>query len=244
MTQKKAQLICLLTFLGMNMSQYSHAAVALDRTRAIFTADQESISLNISNKNQKLPYLAQGWVEDEDGKKIQSPFIVLPPVQRIEPGKSSQIKIQTLPEIKQLPQDKESLFYFNLREIPPKTDKPNTLQIALQTRIKMFYRPKALMTQQNELPWQEKIVLKKQSNGYEISNPTPYFVTIIDASSNGRAIKNFEPLMLKPRESGFISVANSEISDSPVLTYINDYGGRPELTFKCQGNNCVVKSSR
>ncbi|MGT9169473.1 fimbria/pilus periplasmic chaperone, partial [Escherichia coli] len=39
---------------------------------------------------------------------------------------------------------RESLFYYNVREIPPKSGKANTLQIALQTRIKLFWRPKAL----------------------------------------------------------------------------------------------------
>ncbi len=46
-----------------------------------------------------------------------------------------------------LPQDRESLFYFNLREIPPRSDKPNSLQLALQTRIKFFYRPQSLVVE-------------------------------------------------------------------------------------------------
>ena len=47
------------------------------------------MSLSVSNQNKQLPYLAQGWLEDEQGNKIQSPLTVLPPVQRIEPGKPS-----------------------------------------------------------------------------------------------------------------------------------------------------------
>ena len=120
-------------------------AIALDRTRVIYDGSQKSISLNVSNENRQLPYLAQGWIEDAQGNKVSSPLTVLPPVQRIEPGAKSQVKIQGLPAVNSLPQDRESLFYFNLREIPPRTDKPNTLQIALQTRIKLFYRPAALM---------------------------------------------------------------------------------------------------
>ncbi len=43
-----------------------------------------------------------------------------------------------------LPQDRESLFWFNLLDIPPepkngKTD--NYLQLAIRSRIKLFYRP-------------------------------------------------------------------------------------------------------
>ncbi|MDP4360542.1 fimbria/pilus periplasmic chaperone, partial [Escherichia coli] len=90
-------------------------------------------------------YLAQGWIENAQGEKITEPFTVLPPVQRVEPGAKSQVKIQALPSVASLPQDRESVYYFNLREIPPKSDKPNTLQLALQTRIKLFYRPKAII---------------------------------------------------------------------------------------------------
>ncbi|MED5672825.1 fimbria/pilus periplasmic chaperone, partial [Enterobacter hormaechei] len=101
---------------------------SMDRTRIIFEGMQKSVSLNVANNNKQLPYLAQDWIENEKGEKITSPLIVLPPIQRIEPAKSSQVKIEALPAINSLPQDRESLFYFNLREIPPKSDKPNTLQ--------------------------------------------------------------------------------------------------------------------
>ncbi|WP_227550703.1 fimbria/pilus periplasmic chaperone, partial [Klebsiella quasipneumoniae] len=48
---------------------------------------------------------------------------------------NGQVKVQGMPDINKLPADRESLFYFNVREIPPKSNKANTLQIALQTRI-------------------------------------------------------------------------------------------------------------
>ncbi len=126
------------------MAPYSvYAAIALDRTRVVFDGSEKSVSLNISNENKQLPYLAQGWIEDDKGNKITSPLTVLPPVQRVEANAKSQVKVQGLPAVNGLPQDRESLFYFNLREIPPRSDKPNTLQVALQTRIKLFYRRKS-----------------------------------------------------------------------------------------------------
>ena len=60
----------------------ANGAVSLDRTRVIFDGSQKSISLNISNNNKQLPYLAQGWIENTAGEKIQSPLVVLPSVQR------------------------------------------------------------------------------------------------------------------------------------------------------------------
>ncbi|CAI1839331.1 MULTISPECIES: fimbria/pilus periplasmic chaperone [Serratia] len=229
-------------------AQQAQAAIALDRTRVIFNGDSKSVSLNISNENKQLPYLAQGWIEDAQGNKIVSPLTVLPPVQRVEPGAKSQVKVQGLPAAAGLPQDRESLFYFNLREIPPKSDKPNTLQLALQTRIKLFYRPKAIAVTNSEaaVPWQEQITLSKQGDKYQVSNPTPYYVTLVDASSkkDGASAPGFEPLMVAPKSSDTLSVSAAALGATPVLTYVNDYGGRPQLTFRCSGASCQVNADK
>lgn len=230
------------TLLGTMSAQQAVAAIALDRTRVIFDGSQSSVSLNISNQNKQLPYLAQGWIEDEKGNKIQSPFTVLPPVQRIEPGKPSQVKIQALPAAKLLPQDRESLYYFNLREIPPKSDKPNTLQIALQTRIKFFYRPTAVEMDKNAAPPQEQLTLSRQGDKYFVNNPTPYYITLVDASNqkDNPGVKGFEPMMVPPKDSLSLTVSAASVGNSPVLTYVNDYGGRPQLSFRCNGGTCAV----
>jgi len=229
---------------GMLLSQVAQGAIALDRTRVIFDGEQKSITLNISNNNKQLPYLAQGWLENAAGEKITSPLVVLPPMQRVEPGASSQIKIEALPAAKQLPQDRESLFYFNLREVPPKADKPNTLQIALQTRVKLFYRPSAIKIDKLATPIQDKLTLNKSGDKMMIKNPTPYYVTIINAAANEKPAvvkgKDFEPVMIAPFGEASLGVKPSELGNRPVLTYINDYGGRPMLTFQCQGNDCKV----
>lgn len=237
-----------LSFIGCTMLfNTANGAVSMDRTRVIFDGNQKSVSLNISNNNKQLPYLAQGWIENTEGQKIQSPLVLLPPVQRLEPGKSSQVKIEALPAINALPQDRESLFYFNLREIPPKSDKPNTLQIALQTRVKLFYRPKAIVPEKNNTPWQEKLTLEKQGEQYILKNPTPYYVTIINATANTKSTngKEFTPVMVPPFSQDNLGVNVSLLGSSPVLTYINDFGGRPTLTFRCQSLTCdVVQSNK
>ncbi|WP_413483148.1 fimbria/pilus periplasmic chaperone [Morganella psychrotolerans] len=220
------------------------AAIALDRTRIIFNGAEKSVSLNVSNLNKELPYLAQGWIEDQSGQKVSAPLVVLPPVQRIEPGDKSQVKIQAIPDIAALPQDRESVFYFNLREIPPRSNRQNVLQIALQTRIKLFYRPEAIYATQTDLtnPWQEKITLIRKGNNYEVNNPTAYYVTIVDALTglNGKSLDGFTPLMVAPKSQGTLNLSAAALGNVPVLTYINDYGGRPQLQFSCQGTQCSV----
>ncbi|WP_454674610.1 fimbria/pilus periplasmic chaperone [Achromobacter pestifer] len=234
----------LLSLATLLIAQPASAAISLDRTRVVFSGQDKSVSLSISNQNEQLPYLAQAWIENERDEKISSPLVVVPPIQRLEPGGRSQVKIQGLPALDKLPQDRESLFYFNLREIPPRSDKANTLQIALQTRVKLFYRPAALAKRSaGSSPWQESLTLTRQGDQYVVNNPTPYYITLIDASDrvNGKTPDAFEPLMLAPKSQAVLTVGVKVLGATPVLTYVNDFGGRPQLEFHCAGAECTAK---
>lgn len=244
MTFFKRYTLMFLAMLGVCLTHTSQAAVSLDRTRVIYTGGEKSVSLSISNQNTQLPYLAQGWIENEQAEKITSPMVVLPPVQRLEAGASSQVKIQGLPELSNLPQDRESLFYFNLREIPPRSDKPNTLQIALQTRVKLFYRPLAIAPKSglSEAPWQEKLTLTRQGDRYQVNNPTPYYITLIEAAPDLKtgSPADFKPLMIPPKAQQDLGLSAKVLGEKPVLTYVNDYGGRPLLQFSCVAGTCTA----
>ena len=233
-----------LSLSALCITEAASAAVGLDRTRVIFDGSKDVVSMNITNNNTQLPYLAQGWIEDEQGNKISTPLTVLPPVQRLEPGKQSQVKVQALPAAKLLAQDRETVYYFNVREIPPRSDKANTLQIALQTRIKLFYRPPAIIPDQQELsnPWQEKLILTREGNQYHVHNPTPYYVTLVDArrTKDGKTAPDFEPVMVPPKSELSLGSTVLALGNTPYLTYVNDYGGRPTLLFTCTGDTCKV----
>lgn len=225
--------------IGCLVGSSAYAAISLDRTRAIFDGGEKSLSINISNDNSQLPYLAQAWLEDEHQIKMTTgPLLVTPPVQRMEPKEKAALRIISTPDISKLPQDKESLFYFNLREIPPKSEKANVLQIALQTKIKLFYRPKSISTQPNAI-WQDQLVLNKVTEGYRIENPTPYYVTVIGLGDSKKAATegDFQAVMLAPKSDLVVKAGSYP---TPYLTYINDYGGRPILPFHCNGARCTA----
>ncbi|EJL6271237.1 fimbria/pilus periplasmic chaperone [Vibrio cholerae] len=230
--------LCSVSLLLTLLAGQTQAAVSLDRTRVIYPGEAKSMSLTIRNNNKTLPYLAQAWLEDSEGNKINSPFTVLPPVQRLEPGAESLIKIQALPMFKQLPQDRESLFYFSLREVPPRSDKPNTLQLALQTRIKFFYRPASLLNEpgSNKAPWQEKLTLQQVAGRkYQLNNPTPYYVTIVAAATSVKSegIEGFEAVMIAPNSSVELNVATTKLGANPTFTYVDDFGGRRTISYQC-----------
>lgn len=230
----------LMVMICLSVSPVANAAISLDRTRAIMNGGDKSISLNIVNGNKQQPYLAQVWVEDAQNNKLMTgPFVATPPVQRLEPEAKGQVKLATTPDIIKLPQDRESLFYFNLREIPPRSEQANVLQIALQTRIKLFYRPETIKVNPNDV-WQNKLVLTKENGGYRIENPTPYYVTIIGIGRDKKQAQTgaFDVVMLAPKST---QVVKTESYSTPHLTYINDYGGRLTLKFACSGNRCTAE---
>lgn len=135
-------------FTAFSIASFSaHSAVTLDRTRIIFPGNEKSVNVTITNGNPEEAYLAQSWVEDLNGNKLtKGAILATPPLQRLEPNSNSLVRLSVTPELSKLPQDKESVFYFNLREVPPKSADGNTLQIALQSRVKLFYRPKSILS--------------------------------------------------------------------------------------------------
>jgi len=220
------------------VSGIAQAGISLDRTRIILTGKDSSASANLTNTSPDIPFLAQSWVEDSKGNKITSPLMVLPPLQRINGGQKGVARITKTDGINRLPQDRESLFYLSVREIPPRSEKPNVLQLAMQSRIKLFFRPTAIVPESKSAIWQDQIVFQKNGNRMTAQNPTPYYVTIISLNrSKGEKITQFPGIMLEPKSSLDFTVTNSSISEFS-MTYVNDYGGHPLLKYRCAGNIC------
>lgn len=223
----------------------AYASVSIDRTRVIFSGASNSISLTIKNNNTTLPYLAQAWLEDANGNKLKSMLTVLPPIQRLEPGAESLVKVQALPSVSLLPQDKETLFYFNLREVPPRSNQQGSgVQLAMQTRIKLFYRPAPLVSDDSiATPWQANMTLQQVEGKYQLTNPTPYYITIVDAarSVKGEPVKGFEPVMIAPKGQALLKLGVKELGQQPTFTYVNDYGGYNPLSYKCNTTCDLVR---
>lgn len=76
-----------LLIVGVVLLNISFAQLTLDRTRIIFDRSQSSSqSIVVSNNNKSDPYLAQSWIEDAQGNRIESPLVALPILQRINPA--------------------------------------------------------------------------------------------------------------------------------------------------------------
>lgn len=230
-------------FLLAMISTTAEAAVSIDRTRVIVYGDDNSSPVNVINHSKKLPYLVQTWLENEKEEKINSPLTALPPLQRVEKDTTVQIRVVPLPEAAKLPQDRESLFYFNLQEIPPKSDKQNAIQFALRLKIKLFYRPAALKTLAEDV-WQEKLELIPSVQGLTLVNPTPFYIILPEiTSSKTSLLAENESVTLKPKSD--ILLPNIKPKPQKIqIKYINDYGAYMELNYTCTVTICTKDKSK
>ncbi len=90
LTNNRKFLLRFITSIMVMTIPAANAAVGLDRTRLIINGDKKSETLTITNHNKEAPYLAQSWVEDDSGKKLENEFIALPlcnglnPIQKVK----------------------------------------------------------------------------------------------------------------------------------------------------------------
>lgn len=197
----------------------AEAGVALGATRVVYPADQKQVTLGVSNNNDKDTFLIQSWVENDDGQK-ESRFVMTPPLFVMQGKKENTLRIIDATN-KALPQDKESLFWVNVKAIPSLDkahQKDNTLQLAITSRIKMFYRPGNLSMAPDQAP--SKLTFRRSKNALELRNPTPYFLTVTELNAGTRILPN---TMVPPM--GSVSVTLPADAGS-AITYrtINDYG--------------------
>lgn len=208
----------------------TQAALTLGATRVVFDSDKRSTSLIVANPSNR-PFAVQTWVntaDDDDTTAV--PFMPSPPLFRLNPGKEQQVQINGLPNT--LPTDRESLFYFNVQEIPQATaNDGNVLNIALRTRIKLFYRPNQLkdspVARLKDLQWSIKHIGGQAQ--LVVNNPTPFHVSFIRLEVTGgdqnHAVNN--AAMVGPLSTQ--TYALKGIKPGPhlnvVFSAINDYGG-------------------
>ncbi len=224
------------------LAQSAYSAIALDRTRVIYNEKDKSVSMGLTNEHLESPYLAQAWIENDKDEKVNSPFIVTPPVHRIEANSKSQIKIQAIPAVAQLPKDRESVYYLNVREIPPRSEKANVLQIALQTKIKLFYRPTVISVKDRMeiIPQENDVKIIKQGANYMVKNPSPFYLSITKLKKGNTEVANFEPVMIAPFSTSGLGKVSGDLGSSPTLIYLNDFGGTVDLKFNCNTAECSV----
>jgi fimbrial chaperone protein len=215
----------------------AHAGIQVGGTRVIFDAklDKRETSLAVRNKGET-PYVIQTFVDDGAGDTKNMPFTVTPPLFRLEGGKEQLMMVRHVDGKAKLPADRESVYWLDVKEIPP-TDKgaahdANALKIAVLTRVKLFYRPATLNGDPAAAPAQLKWAVVPGLNGHgaalKVSNPTPYHVTFSSIDVAGKQKESINADMVAPQGDLLIPIPERAVAKvEPVkfsYTTINDYG--------------------
>ena len=187
------------------MSLSAHAGVVLSSSRVIYGQTLHEKTIKATNRGS-CPVLIETWIDDgrenQAPDKLNLPFMVTPPVGRLDPGREQTIKITALNTT--FPQDRESVYWLSVLEIPAKSKasaNANTLQVALRTRIKLFWRPDHLAGSATEaaehLQWQWS-----SENGKPAliaNNTSPYYVSLSKAEVKSGAMQwTVTPKMIPP----------------------------------------------
>lgn len=230
---KKSWLTGLLTgFLLFGVSLQSQASIVVNGTRVIYPGNEKEVTVKLSNTG-KSPALVQSWIDKGDVSaspaKIAVPFILTPPMNRIDPDKSQTLRLSYTAS-PALPEDKESVYWLNVLEIPPLRDNaaPNRLQVAFRTRIKLFYRPASLNDKAKAAEAAEHLSWSISGKGVQARNNSPYFVSVVSVTLGEGAQSDSADAGMVPPGGTFIypMKKGNMLRDGVHLSYeyINDWG--------------------
>lgn len=223
-------LTSLIFFSALSLSCSVQADIVISGTRVIYPQSAKDVTVKMENRGNK-PLLVQAWLDDgrdtTNPQELKLPFIVTPPVSRVDAAKGQTVRITWLGQ--PLPANKETMYWFNVLEVPPKSkdaDTQNMLQLAFRTRIKMFYRPDGLKGDPaiaaGQLKWTQ------QKGALIARNDSPYYVSVakIDAVINGKKVE-VDPHYIEPFASQTYSVKAADAARISKVSYtaINDFGG-------------------
>lgn len=211
--------------------------VVITGTRLLYPADQKEITVKLNN-NGTQPALIQSWIDtgsvESTPTSSKAPFLLSPPVARIDPTKGQSLRV--LFTGAPMAQDKESVFWLNVLEIPPKPEAGadiNTLQMAFRSRIKLFYRPTGLPGTASEaieqVQWQLVPARDGQGLALQAFNPSAFHVSLIELELvAGAQRERSEDGMIAPGETRQFVLPTLKVRPAAgaqvEFSAINDYG--------------------
>lgn len=163
----------------------AHAGVIINGTRLIYQGGKKESSIGISNPDAT-DYLVQSWA-DSGGKNLaKAPFLITPPLFRLDAKEDNVLRVVRTGG--NLPEDRESLFWLNIKAIPSskRVEGVNTLQIAINTRIKLLYRPSSVKGKPEDVA--DKLEWHREGNDLVVNNPTPFYMNFQSVTLNGHKI--------------------------------------------------------
>ncbi len=214
----------------MLLSQHADAGIVLSGTRLVFDGTKREASTNAQNASD-VPYVVQAWVEAQDGS-TDTPFFVTPALSRIDGKREGLLRVLKVRDT--LPKDRESMYWLNVKEIPKADNRDNVLQIAIRTRIKLFYRPPGLNPDQRGPAMLQWNIARNDKTGacdLTVKNTSAYYSTFsgltVEYGNNSQNKLNIGAVA--PFSTHDWSLPRCE--DNIRLTYsiVNDFGATEDI---------------
>ncbi|MCW2485397.1 molecular chaperone [Candidatus Symbiopectobacterium sp. NZEC127] len=166
----------------------------INASRLIYPQGADSISVSVRNTTASQPYLVQARVSRAQANYQPAPFLVRPPLFRLEPGAVNQLRISA--QNINAPTDRESLFYFHASAVPASTPPADqnsaskvhgATQFGVGSIIKLFYRPNALPSTSREA--QQNLKFSRVDGGIKAENASAYFISFASLQVGGQHIR-------------------------------------------------------
>lgn len=129
-------------------SGLAQAGIVIQGSRVVYPAKEREVSIKMTNIGEQ-PSLVQAWVDKGNEKltadKADGPFLITPPITRVEAKKGQTLRLVYTGD-DAASKKQETVFWLNVLDVPPmpKDQESNFLQVAVRSRLKIFYRPDGL----------------------------------------------------------------------------------------------------
>ena len=129
-------------------SSLAQAGIVIQGSRVVYPAKDREVSVKLVNIGEQ-PSLVQAWVDKGNEKltadKADGPFLITPPITRVEAKKGQTLRLVYTGD-EAASKKQETVFWLNVLDVPPmpKDQDSNFLQVAVRSRLKIFYRPEGM----------------------------------------------------------------------------------------------------
>ncbi|EIR04213.1 gram-negative pili assembly chaperone, C-terminal domain protein [Yersinia pestis PY-66] len=199
------QIIACSMLLLTSVSLSVQASVVMTGTRIIYPEGSREKVLQLSNKDDH-PNLVQLWMDDGNNQSSPSksdvPFALTPQIFRMEANSGQVVRLTYI--ARNLPKNRESVFYLNFLQIPAlKADTlGEKISVTLDTTT---------------------------GNKIKVHNPTGYYISLRDAKivSNGKTVSFATSEMFAPDSTTDLALPigiKAKKGELLILNVVNDYG--------------------
>lgn len=214
------------------------AGIVIQGSRVIYPAKDREVSIKMTNVGEQ-PSLVQAWVDKGNEKltadKADGPFLITPPITRVEAKKGQTLRLVYTGD-DAVSRKQETVFWLNVLDVPPmpKDQDANFLQVAVRSRMKIFYRPEGLPGNPNEAAESLSWSVVQTGNGYTLRarNNGAFHVSLatVQLLAGGRSydVRKDDMKMVGPGSSADFPLASLAVQAGAgakvSYQWVSDYG--------------------